>query len=192
MCSFSCSLQLHHETIHEAATYGSVRPYRESPLLARARQTESFHSYRDFQSFSFNKNNAERVNLESGSLPAKSDSTASDPESCVPDKKPAIALKASKSTADQGVSDPCRAPEPTEVRKKMAEEENEPKAEMKRRSGFDGAFLGRRKVSQVPHLSSSPGEGGSESSGTASPSPTKSTTSPRRKKSDSSCQDYAL
>ncbi|KAG7465780.1 hypothetical protein MATL_G00157250 [Megalops atlanticus] len=48
----SCSsLQLHaHDPIPETATYGALRPYRESPLLARARRTESFHSYRDFQS----------------------------------------------------------------------------------------------------------------------------------------------
>ena len=53
----SSSLQLqHHETIHEAATYGSIRPYRESPLLARARRTESFHSYRDFQTVNLNRN----------------------------------------------------------------------------------------------------------------------------------------
>uniref|UniRef100_A0A3Q0R6Q1 BTB/POZ domain-containing protein KCTD3 n=1 Tax=Amphilophus citrinellus TaxID=61819 RepID=A0A3Q0R6Q1_AMPCI len=45
----SCSsLQLQaQEPIPETqATYGAVRPYRESPLLARARRTESFHSYR--------------------------------------------------------------------------------------------------------------------------------------------------
>lgn len=37
------SLQLQqHETIHEVATYGSMRPYRESPSLARARRNKSF------------------------------------------------------------------------------------------------------------------------------------------------------
>ncbi|KAM3624932.1 uncharacterized protein V6R79_003946 [Siganus canaliculatus] len=54
----SCSsLQLQAtETIPESqATYGAVRPYRESPLLARARRTESFHSYRDFQNFSLSR-----------------------------------------------------------------------------------------------------------------------------------------
>uniref|UniRef100_A0A8D2JJT8 BTB/POZ domain-containing protein KCTD3 n=1 Tax=Sciurus vulgaris TaxID=55149 RepID=A0A8D2JJT8_SCIVU len=62
------SLQLqHHETIHEAATYGSMRPYRESPLLARARRTESFHSYRDFQTINLNRN-VERAVPENGNL----------------------------------------------------------------------------------------------------------------------------
>ncbi|XP_053276908.1 BTB/POZ domain-containing protein KCTD3 [Pleuronectes platessa] len=54
----SCSsLQLQaQEPIPESqATYAAVRPYRESPLLARARRTESFHSYRDFQNFSLNR-----------------------------------------------------------------------------------------------------------------------------------------
>ncbi|GAA6220135.1 BTB/POZ domain-containing protein KCTD3 isoform X1 [Lates japonicus] len=54
----SCSsLQLQaQEPIPESqATYGAVRPYRESPLLARARRTESFHSYRDFQNFSLSR-----------------------------------------------------------------------------------------------------------------------------------------
>ena len=47
------SLQLQaQEPIPETATYGALRPYRESPLLAHARRTESFHSYRDFQNFS--------------------------------------------------------------------------------------------------------------------------------------------
>ncbi|AWP01779.1 putative BTB/POZ domain-containing protein KCTD3-like [Scophthalmus maximus] len=54
----SCSsLQLQaQEPIPESqATYAAVRPYRESPLLARARRTESFHSYRDFQNFSLSR-----------------------------------------------------------------------------------------------------------------------------------------
>ncbi|XP_076012143.1 BTB/POZ domain-containing protein KCTD3 [Genypterus blacodes] len=52
----SSSLQLQQESIPESqATYGAVRPYRESPLLARARRTESFQSYRDFQNFSLSR-----------------------------------------------------------------------------------------------------------------------------------------
>ncbi|XP_034737576.1 BTB/POZ domain-containing protein KCTD3 isoform X2 [Etheostoma cragini] len=54
----SCSsLQLQaQEPIPEGqATYGAVRPYRASPLLARAHRTESFHSYRDFQNFSLSR-----------------------------------------------------------------------------------------------------------------------------------------
>ncbi|XP_069810470.1 BTB/POZ domain-containing protein KCTD3 isoform X2 [Dendropsophus ebraccatus] len=186
----SSSLQLHHETIHEAATYGSVRPYRESPLLARARRTESFHSYRDFQAFAFNKNNIERASPENGNFLLKNEIRLSDQESCFPEKKPATTQKATKSA--EGAGECSRNPENAEVRRRTAEEESEPKADVKKKSGFEGAFLSRRKVSQVPHLSSSPCDGGNESSGTASPSPTKSSTSPRRKKSDSSCQDYAI
>lgn len=186
----SSSLQLHHETIHEAATYGSVRPYRESPLLARARRTESFHSYRDFQTFSFNKNNIERVNSENGNVLTKNETRQSDPESCFPDKKPATAQKPTKCMETAGEC--SHSPENADVRRRIVEEDGELKAEAKKKSGFEGTFLSRRKVSQVPHLSSSPGDGGNESPGTASPSPTKSSTSPRRKKSDSSCQDYAI
>ncbi|XP_055718840.1 BTB/POZ domain-containing protein KCTD3-like [Salvelinus fontinalis] len=53
----SCSsLQLQaQDPIPEMATYGALRPYRESPLLARARRTESFHNYKDFQNFSLGK-----------------------------------------------------------------------------------------------------------------------------------------
>ncbi|CAN2387434.1 Potassium channel tetramerization domain containing 3 [Pristimantis euphronides] len=187
----SSSLQLHHETIHEAATYGSVRPYRESPLLARARRTESFHSYRDFQSFSFNKNTIERVNPENGNPPTKNETRPSDPESSFPEKKQTTAQKATKCAETVG-GECSRNPESADVRRRIVDEDGEPKSESKRKSGFEGAFLSRRKVSQVTHLSSSPGDGGNESSGTASPSPTKSSTSPRRKKSDSSCQDYAI
>ncbi|XP_040286365.1 BTB/POZ domain-containing protein KCTD3 isoform X2 [Bufo bufo] len=186
----SSSLQLHHETIHETATYGSVRPYRESPLLARARRTESFHSYRDFQNFSFNKNNIERGDPENGNLLPKNEMRPSDHESCLLDKKATTAQKPTKCMESAGEC--IRHPESADVRRRIVEEESELKSESRKKSGFEGAFLSRRKVSQVPHLSSSPGDGGNESSGTASPSPTKSSTSPRRKKSDSSCQDYAL
>lgn len=120
----------------------------------------------------------------------KSEPKANEQECCSPDKKSVNAPKGSKGAED--ASESCRPPDNADVKKRIIEDENEPKTEIKRKSGFEGAFIGRRKVSQVPHLSSSPGDGGSESSGTASPSPTKSTTSPRRKKSDSSCQDYAL
>ena len=54
VCDPSLQLQAQ-EPIPETATYGALRPYRESPLLARARRTESFHSYRDFQSFSLGR-----------------------------------------------------------------------------------------------------------------------------------------
>ncbi|TNN43740.1 BTB/POZ domain-containing protein KCTD3 [Liparis tanakae] len=53
-CS-SLQLQPQEPVCESQATYGAVRPYRESPLLARARRTESFHSYRDFQNFSLSR-----------------------------------------------------------------------------------------------------------------------------------------
>ncbi|KAK2920360.1 BTB/POZ domain-containing protein KCTD3 isoform X1 [Channa argus] len=53
-CS-SLQLQAQEPVPENLATYGAVRPYRESPLLARARRTESFHSYRDFQNFSLSR-----------------------------------------------------------------------------------------------------------------------------------------
>ncbi|MEE6473907.1 hypothetical protein FKM82_010213 [Ascaphus truei] len=182
----SSSLQLHHETIHEAATYGSVRPYRESPLLARARRTESFHSYKDFQCFNVGKNTFEKAVSENESFFIKSEIKQPDCESFSPDKT-STALR-------DNITDACRATENLDVWKRAVDDENDSKSEVKKKSGFEGAFLGRKKVSQVPHLGSSTStvDGGNDSPGTATPSPTKSTTSPRRKKSDSSCQDYAL
>ncbi|KAK0150801.1 BTB/POZ domain-containing protein KCTD3 [Merluccius polli] len=53
-CS-SLQLQAQQALPESQATYGAVRPYRESPLLARARRTESFNSYRDFQNFSLSR-----------------------------------------------------------------------------------------------------------------------------------------
>ncbi|KAM9409470.1 BTB/POZ domain-containing protein KCTD3 [Pholidichthys leucotaenia] len=53
-CS-SLQLQAQEPIPENQATYGAVRPYRESPLLARARRTESFNSYRDFQNFSLTR-----------------------------------------------------------------------------------------------------------------------------------------
>ncbi|XP_034043918.1 BTB/POZ domain-containing protein KCTD3 [Thalassophryne amazonica] len=53
-CS-SLQLQAQEPVLENQPTYGAVRPYRESPLLARARRTESFHSYRDFQSFNLTR-----------------------------------------------------------------------------------------------------------------------------------------
>ncbi|XP_069030133.1 BTB/POZ domain-containing protein KCTD3 [Embiotoca jacksoni] len=70
----SCSsLQLQaQEPIPESqATYGAVRPYRESPLLARARRTESFHSYRDFQNFSLSRGALDSNNQMSAHGPSQ-------------------------------------------------------------------------------------------------------------------------
>lgn len=79
----------------------------------------------------------------------------------------------------------------SESKKRSAEDEGEHKVEL-RKKGFEaGGFLGRKKV---PHLASSPStsDGGTDSPGTASPSPTKTAPSPRHKKSDSSGQEYSL
>lgn len=46
LVDLSLQLQAQEPIPETQATYGAVRPYRESPLLARARRTESFHSYR--------------------------------------------------------------------------------------------------------------------------------------------------
>uniref|UniRef100_A0A674M9V3 BTB/POZ domain-containing protein KCTD3 n=1 Tax=Takifugu rubripes TaxID=31033 RepID=A0A674M9V3_TAKRU len=53
-CS-SLQLQAPDQIPETQETYGAVRPYRESPLLAHARRTESFNSYRDFQNFSLSR-----------------------------------------------------------------------------------------------------------------------------------------
>lgn len=69
----------------------------------------------------------------------------------------------------------------------------------RRKGVLDGGFLGRKRAPPVPHLSSVPSGsegGGSDSSSTASPSPTKvtSSTSPRHRKlaAELSNQDSSL
>ncbi|XP_068183977.1 BTB/POZ domain-containing protein KCTD3 isoform X2 [Antennarius striatus] len=59
------------------ATYGAVRPYRESPLLARARRTESFHSYRDFQNFSLSRGVLDSTSQTSSEGPSQTDARRS-------------------------------------------------------------------------------------------------------------------
>ncbi|XP_007670551.1 BTB/POZ domain-containing protein KCTD3 isoform X2 [Ornithorhynchus anatinus] len=189
------SLQLqHHETIHEpAASYGSVRPYRESPLLARARRTESFHSYKDFQTFHLNKNGMEKPVPENDSVgPVETEVKWPTGECNVADRKgPAAEAKAPKEP-DGGAEVPRIVEGSSDAKKRGSEEEYDNKGEMKKKGGFEGTgFLGRKKV---PHLASSPStsDTGPDSPGTASPSPTKTAPSPRHKKSDSSCQEYSL
>ncbi|XP_048392131.1 BTB/POZ domain-containing protein KCTD3 isoform X1 [Stegostoma tigrinum] len=195
----SSSLQLQTAgTLHETATYGSVRPYRESPLLARARRTESFHSYRDFQPFTFNKSI-----LDKGSIASDSDSSiqtegelkgkkfgvtecsSSDRKSQVTDARARSldrapeALKASESLADL---------------KKKGQDEETDKIENKKKSTFEGGFLSRKKTVVAQPLASCPNgpETGSEPQGAPSQSPTKGATSPRHKKVEVSCQDHSL
>uniref|UniRef100_A0A8D2IXY8 Potassium channel tetramerization domain containing 3 n=1 Tax=Varanus komodoensis TaxID=61221 RepID=A0A8D2IXY8_VARKO len=198
----SSSLQLQHrETIHETATYGSVRPYRESPLLARARRTESFHSYREMQAFNLNKTMVDRAVPQNGNQSPVQTEVKRIGENITDKKASASALEVRAAKAADGGAEVQKVPEGlSEMKKRGIDEENEAKADNKKKSGFEGGgggggggggFLGRKKV---PHPVSSPSlvEGGSETLGTASPSPTRTTISPRHKKSDSSCQDYTL
>ncbi|XP_051920400.1 BTB/POZ domain-containing protein KCTD3 isoform X1 [Hippocampus zosterae] len=64
-CS-SVQLQAQKVIPENQVTYGAVRPYRESPLLARARRTESFHSNRDFQNFSLSRDILDSTDQSSG------------------------------------------------------------------------------------------------------------------------------
>ncbi|GCC30852.1 hypothetical protein chiPu_0009306 [Chiloscyllium punctatum] len=193
------SLQLQTtDTLHETATYGSVRPYRESPLLARARRTESFHSYRDFQPFTFSKNILDKGSIASecdssiqteGELKGKkfgaTEISTNDRKSQVTDTRarsldgaPEI-LKASESLAD--------------FKKKGLDEETD-KVENKKKNTFEGGFLSRKKTVVAQPLASCPNgpETGSEPHGVPSQSPTKGATSPRHKKVEVSCQDHSL
>uniref|UniRef100_A0A4W5MZ56 BTB/POZ domain-containing protein KCTD3 n=1 Tax=Hucho hucho TaxID=62062 RepID=A0A4W5MZ56_9TELE len=185
----SCSsLQLQaQEPISETATYGALRPYRESPLLARARRTESFHNYKDFQNFSLGKGLLE--NLEQAPGQGARPGTAARTRSL---------CEAGGEEVDPG----------GDVRRRVQSEEEEwaglgsgaeARSEVRRKAGFEGGlFLGRKRAPPVPQLSSlSSGvsEGGcSDSSSTASPSPTKlASTSPRHRKcSEPANQDSSL
>lgn len=114
-------------------------------------------------------------------------------ESTADKKTSASALEVRAARASDGGTEFQKVPENmSELKKRGTDEENEAKVDIKKKSGFEGGgFLGRKKA---PHLVSSPstGEGGAEAPSAASPSPTKAAISPRHKKSDSSCQDYAL
>ncbi|TRY59644.1 hypothetical protein DNTS_027386 [Danionella cerebrum] len=182
----SCSsLQLPaQELVHETPTYGSVRPYRESPLLARARRTDSFLSYPDLQNLS-------RALLESPCQNGMSQDTPHQGQAEVLGEnvdKPKSAM------------DLC-GPRPTEASQKPPDSPGEPrrrphlnedtaldsKAEGTRRRGpFDATFLSRKKAPGVPQLSPPAGAGydagSSDSSSTASPSPTKLSSSPRQRR----------
>ncbi|KAH0622702.1 hypothetical protein JD844_025232 [Phrynosoma platyrhinos] len=190
----SSSLQLQHrEMIHETATYGAIRPYRESPLLARARRTESFHSYREIQAFNLNKTVVDKTVPQNSNQSSVQVDVKRISENLSDKKISASAIEVrSPKVADSG-TEVQKVPENlSEMKKRGTDEDNEIKADSKKKSGFEGGgFLGRKKV---PHLVPSPSivEGGSEALGTASPSPTKTPVSPRHKKSDSSCQDYTL
>ncbi|XP_041847823.1 BTB/POZ domain-containing protein KCTD3 [Melanotaenia boesemani] len=221
----SCSsLQLQaQEPIPESqATYGAVRPYRESPLLARARRTESFHSYRDFQNFSLSRGALDNPGQTSNHGPHQTpdarcslcDFSSEDSER----RASVMELWASRTTSvssnftagsilgtkTEGSQESPRQPPDSpipggDVRRKVHSQPEEldgvgsggdvGKADGggRKRGVLEGSFLGRKKAPPVPHLSSVPSGsegGGSDSSATASPSPTKlaASTSPRHKK----------
>ncbi|XP_078085916.1 BTB/POZ domain-containing protein KCTD3 [Mustelus asterias] len=194
------SLQLQTtDTLHETATYGSVRPYRESPLLARARRTESFHSYRDFQPFTFSKNVLDKGNIASesdSSVQSESELKGKKPgavECCFSDRRSQVSdTRASKSL--DGAPEAPRASESLAEFKKKVQDEETDKVENKKKNTFEGGFLSRKKTVAAQQLASCPitPEAGSEPHGAASPSPTKGATSPRHKKIETSCQDHSL
>lgn len=189
---FSLQLQ-HQDTGRDAATYGSLRPYRESPLLARARRTESFHSYRDFQTLNLSRDGDPAVPENANSGPGRAEVKCAAGEGAVPERKSPGAETKGGRESESGVEAHKIAEAFLEPKKRSSEEENDSRVELRRKGGFEGGgFLGRKKV--VPHLASSPStsDGGTDSPGTASPSPTKTTPSPRHKKSDSSGQEYSL
>ncbi|KAM9432753.1 BTB/POZ domain-containing protein KCTD3-like [Salvelinus alpinus] len=230
----SCSsLQLQaQDPIPETATYGALRPYRESPLLARARRTESFHNYKDFQNFSLGKGLLESPEQAPGQR-ARPGTEARTRSLCeaggeeVERRGSAMELWASRTTnaayanvvanvavvidAAEGITESPRQPPESpcgDVRRRVQSEEEEwaglgsgakARSEVRRKAGFEGGlFLGRKRAPPVPQLSSlSSGvsSGGcSDSSSTASPSPTKlASTSPRHRKcSEPANQDSSL
>uniref|UniRef100_A0A673ID47 BTB/POZ domain-containing protein KCTD3 n=1 Tax=Sinocyclocheilus rhinocerous TaxID=307959 RepID=A0A673ID47_9TELE len=170
----SCSsLQLQaQEPIPETATYGALRPYRESPLLARARRTESFHSYRDFHSLNLTKALLENHG-QCGSMEDEMRQSAGENNAEDPDKRNSTMDLWGAHMMEEGAAD------------------SRPDGG-RRRGAFEANFLSRKKAPSVPQLSPPPAGadgGGSDSSSTASPSPTKVSTSPRHRKApDAACE----
>ncbi|CAG11038.1 unnamed protein product, partial [Tetraodon nigroviridis] len=210
----SSSLQLQApEPIPESQeTYGAVRPYRESPLLARARRTESFNSYRDFQNFSLSRGmldsaaqastpgpgsalDARRSLCEVGLEDGGRRGAALGLRTCrAASSSSATNIGALAGAAEEFQRQPPDSPTPGgDVRRKvfLPHEEGDGVADGLRADGggrkkgvLDGGFLGRKRAPPVPHLSSGSEGGSSDSSSNASPSPTKlaSSTSPRQRK----------
>ncbi|GCB69015.1 hypothetical protein scyTo_0005404 [Scyliorhinus torazame] len=196
----SQSLQLQAtDTLHETATYGSVRPYRESPLLARARRTESFHSYRDFQPFMFSKNALDKGNIASesdSSIQSEAELRGKKPgtiECNISDRRSQVTDTRANKNLD-GAPEVLRASESLAEFKKKVQDEETDKVESKKKNTFEGGFLSRKKPAAAQQLISCPitPETGSEPHGAASQSPTKGATSPRHKKIETSCQDHSL
>ncbi|XP_029001120.1 BTB/POZ domain-containing protein KCTD3 isoform X2 [Betta splendens] len=197
----SCSsLQLQaQEPIPESqATYGAVRPYRESPLLARARRTESFHSYGDFQNFSLTRGVLESTSHSSTQGPGPTPDARRSLCDFGPEdserRASALELWACRAGAGGGAAAGAKAecghqeaPRPPpdspipggDVRRKVhpADEGEGPgsggdgvKAEGggRKRGVLEGGFLGRKRAPPVPHLTSVPS--GSDGGGSDSSS----------------------
>lgn len=199
------SLQLQaHDPIPETATYGALRPYRESPLLARARRTESFHSYREFQNtlgkglLELNGQSALSLGATAGGAGEARRSLGEGGDN---GEKRGVATEL---WAGQGPPDPPKLPPPPDspgdARRKAPplEEESgaESRQEARKKGAFDGSFLARKRGPPIPQLASLPSSvdtAGSDSSSTASPSPTKMSTSPRhRRGADPPGPEYGL
>uniref|UniRef100_A0A673MN09 BTB/POZ domain-containing protein KCTD3 n=1 Tax=Sinocyclocheilus rhinocerous TaxID=307959 RepID=A0A673MN09_9TELE len=194
----SCSsLQLQaQEPIPETATYGALRPYRESPLLARARHTESFHSYRDFHCLNLTKalleNHGQCGSMEDEMHHSAGENNAEDPDK----RNSTMDLWGSRpsETQSSAARKPPDSPGDQQRRAHLMEEAAaDPRPDGGRRRGaFEANFLSRKKAPPVPQLSHPPAGadgGSSDSSSTASPSPTKVSTSPRHRKApDAACE----
>uniref|UniRef100_A0A673MG39 BTB/POZ domain-containing protein KCTD3 n=1 Tax=Sinocyclocheilus rhinocerous TaxID=307959 RepID=A0A673MG39_9TELE len=195
----SCSsLQLQaQEPIPETATYGALRPYRESPLLARARHTESFHSYRDFHCLNLTKalleNHGQCGSMEDEMHHSAGENNAEDPDK----RNSTMDLWGSRpsETQSSAARKPPDSPGDQQRRAHLMEEAAaDPRPDGGRRRGaFEANFLSRKKAPPVPQLSHPPAGadgGSSDSSSTASPSPTKVSTSPRHRKAPDAAYQF--
>uniref|UniRef100_A0A671V8Y7 BTB/POZ domain-containing protein KCTD3 n=1 Tax=Sparus aurata TaxID=8175 RepID=A0A671V8Y7_SPAAU len=196
----SCSsLQLQApEPIPETqATYGAVRPYRESPLLARARRTESFHTClfihppvtdsiplsfcRDFQNFSLSRgvldSTGQTSTLGSGQAPDARRSLCDFGSDDSERRASAMEFWACRTASSSSASNIGALTTAVVCGVKAdagPESPRQPpdrgKAEggVRKRGVLEGGFLGRKRAPPVPHLSSVPS--GSEGGGSDSSS----------------------
>uniref|UniRef100_A0A7N6ASC8 BTB/POZ domain-containing protein KCTD3 n=1 Tax=Anabas testudineus TaxID=64144 RepID=A0A7N6ASC8_ANATE len=214
-CS-SLQLQAQEPIPENQPTYGAMRPYRESPLLARARRTESFHMtpilffciHRDFQNFSLTRGVLDSTSQTSTQGPVQTPDVRRSLCDFGPEdserRASALELWACRTTAasPNTIIGPLSAAGASSTKGEGVGSGGEGvKAEggVRKRGVLEGGFLGRKKAPPVPHLSSLPSGsdgGGSDSSSNASPSPTKLalSTSPRHRKlvPEPSNQDSSL
>lgn len=165
-------------------------------MLARARRTESFHSYRDFHSLNLTKALLENHG-QCGSTEDEMRQSAGENSTEDSDKRNStLDLWGSRASETQSAAARKPPDSPGDQRRRvhlMEEGAADYRAEGGRKKGtFEANFLSRKKAPPVPQLSPPPTAadgGGSDSSSTASPSPTKVATSPRpRKGPDAACE----